>query len=212
MVSPKKYTLCLLSVLAAIFFSCSEKKQKPLTPAKIQPVPVINNAEEKARLYNIDKSPMDMIYFPEDFPIMKMSGKFTGLPVARVIYSRPSKDGRQIFGNVVKYGTYWRLGANEGTELEFFSDVEIMGKKVKRGRYILYCIPYEKRWTLRLNDDLYTWGLRIHSAKDVYSFEVPVEKSPNVFEVLTMKFAKDDDGAKLIMAWDSVRAELPFKY
>lgn len=210
MVSSRKYTLCLLSVLATIFFSCSEKQQKPLTPAKIQPV--VSNAEERARLYNIDKSPMDMIYFPEDFPIMKMSGKYTGLPVARVIYSRPSKDGRQIFGNVVKYGTYWRLGANEGTEIEFFSDVEIMGKKVKRGRYILYCIPYEKKWTLRLNDDLYTWGLRIHSARDVYSFDVPVQKSPNVFEVFTMKFAKEDDGAKLFMAWDSVRAELPFKY
>ena len=210
MVSSRKYTLCLLSVLATIFFSCSEKQQKPLTLAKIQPV--VSNAEERARLYNIDKSPMDMIYFPEDFPIMKMSGKYTGLPVARVIYSRPSKDGRQIFGNVVKYGTYWRLGANEGTEIEFFSDVEIMGKKVKRGRYILYCIPYEKKWTLRLNDDLYTWGLRIHSARDVYSFDVPVQKSPNVFEVFTMKFAKEDDGAKLFMAWDSVRAELPFKY
>jgi hypothetical protein len=197
-------------VLATIFFSCSEKQQKPLTPAKIQPV--VNKAEERARLYNIDKSPMDMIYFPEDFPIMKMSGKYTGLPVARVIYSRPSKDGRQIFGNVVKYGTYWRLGANEGTEIEFFSDVEIMGKKVKRGRYILYCIPYEKRWTLRLNEDLYTWGLRIHSAKDVYSFDVPVQKSPNVFEIFTMKFAKEDDGAKLLMAWDSARAELPFKF
>jgi hypothetical protein len=210
MFSSQKYTLCLLTVLAAIFFSCNEKQQRPLTPAKIQPV--VNNGEERARLYNIDKSPMDMIYFPEDFPIMKMSGKYTGLPVARVIYSRPSKDGRQIFGNVVKYGTYWRLGANEGTEIEFFSDVEILGKKVKRGRYILYCIPYEKRWTLRLNDDLYTWGLRIHSMKDVYSFDIPVEKSPNVFEVLTMKFSKQDNGAKLFMAWDSVRAELPFKY
>jgi hypothetical protein len=210
MVSFQKNILCLLTVLAAIFFSCNEKQRKPLTPAKIKPV--VNNGEERARLYNIDKSPMDMIYFPEDFPIMKMSGKYTGLPVARVIYSRPSKDGRRIFGNVVKYGTYWRLGANEGTEIEFFSDVEIMGKKVKRGRYILYCVPYEKKWTLRLNDDLYTWGLRIHSAKDVYSFDVPVQKSPNVFEVFTMKFSKQDDGAKLFMAWDSARAELAFKY
>ena len=153
-----------------------------------------------------------MIYIPEDFPIMKMSGKFTGLPVARVIYSRPSKDGRQIFGNVVKYGTYWRLGANEGTEIEFFSDVQIMGKKVKKGRYIIYCIPYEKKWTLRLNDDLYTWGLRIHSKRDVYSFDVPLQRTENTFEIFSMQFEKTDDGAKLLMAWDTTKAELPFKF
>ena len=198
--------------LITLFLSCSEKQPRTNPPPPVKVQPTANNAEERARLYNIDKSPMDMIYFPEDFPIMKMSGKFTGHPVARVIYSRPSKDGRQIFGNVVKYGTYWRLGANEGTEIEFFSDVQIMGKKVKKGRYIIYCIPYEKKWTLRLNDDLYTWGLRIHSKRDVYSFDVPLQRTENTFEIFSMQFEKTDDGAKLLMAWDTTKAELPFKF
>lgn len=160
----------------------------------------------------MDKSPMDIAYFPEDYPVLKMSGKAKEDPIARIIYSRPSKDDRSIFGNVVKYGTYWRLGANEGTEIEFFRDVDVMERKVKKGRYIIYSVPYEKKWTIKLNDDLYTWGLSIHSAKDVYSFDVPVTTSNNVFEVLTMKFENYEGGGRLMMAWDSVRTYLPFKY
>ena len=90
--------------------------------------------------------------------------------------------------------------------------LDVMGRNVKKGRYIIYSVPYEKKWTIKLNDDLYSWGLSIHSAKDVYSFDVPVTTSNNVFEVLTMKFEAADEGARLMMAWDSVRTYLPFKF
>jgi hypothetical protein len=33
--------------------------------------------------------------------------------VARVIYSRPQKADRTVFGDLVEYGKVWRLGANE---------------------------------------------------------------------------------------------------
>jgi hypothetical protein len=207
MFSSRTFSLVLL---ASALFSCKQKT--PPTNSAATVAPVITSREEKERLYDLDKSPMDMIYYPEDFPVLKMSGKVTGLPVARVIYSRPSKDGRAIFGNVVKYGTYWRLGANEGTEIEFFTDVVINGRRVKNGRYIIYCIPYEKKWTIRLNDDLYAWGLRIHSNRDVYSFDIPVEKLNQSIEILTMKFMQSGAGAELVMGWDSAKASLPFKY
>ena len=199
-------------ILLVVLASCEENKQPvPQAPTKV--VPSVSAKEERERIYNVDKSPMDMIYYPEDFPVLKMSAKSDGNPIARLIYSRPSKDGRSIFGNVVKYGTYWRLGANEGTELEFFTNVQINGKSVKKGRYIIYCIPYENKWTLRLNDDLYTWGLRIHSNRDVYSFDVPVTKTNGSIEILTMKFqAVKEREAQLVIGWDNVKASLPFKY
>jgi hypothetical protein len=193
-----------------MLYACNENQPKPTPPAIVQPA--LSNGQDKKRSSNMDKSPMDISYFPEDFPVMKMSGKVTGSPVARIIYSRPSKDGRVIFGNVVKYGTYWRLGANEGTEIEFFRDVIIKGKTVKKGRYIIYSIPYKNKWTIRLNEDLFTWGLSIHSAGDVYSFDIPVVTSNNPYEVLTIKFEPANNGAQLMFAWDSVRTYLPFKY
>ncbi len=57
------------------------------------------------------------------------------------------------------------LGANEATEIEFFRDVVIDQQKVEKGRYVLYFIPYEDKWTLVLNNDLFTWGLKIDSTK-----------------------------------------------
>lgn len=206
-----RHTLFL--AIAVVIVSCSDAPSNSTStrviPANAHPS---GDLQEKKRLANLDKSPMDIAYYPEEFPVLKMSGKIGGEPVARIIYSRPSKDGRDIFGNVVKYGAYWRLGANEGTELEFFRDVMIMGKTVKKGRYIIYCIPHEKEWTIRLNSDLYTWGLSIHSARDLYSFDVPVTAAQNNFEVLTMKFESINKGARLMMAWDDVVTYLPFTF
>src|SRR6476619_2172968 len=138
-----KYSLPLTLLLISIV-SCRDNQSTPVQQVNIEPSAA--KVQEKRRAANMDKSPMDIAYFPEDFPVLKMSGKESGEPIARIIYSRPSKDGREIFGNVVKYGTYWRLGANEGTEIEFFRDVTINSEKVKKGRYIIYTVPYKNKW------------------------------------------------------------------
>jgi hypothetical protein len=141
-----------------------------------------------------------------------MSGQAKEPIVARVIYSRPKKEGRTIFGNVLKYGARWRLGANEASEIEFFKDVTIQNSRVKQNRYIIYCIPYEDKWTVILNNDLFTWGLKIDSAKDVYKFDIPVSKAQYPMEYFTMGFEKIDTGVNLIMAWDTVKTTLSFSY
>ena len=46
---------------------------------------------------DLDKSPMDMSYAPQNYPILKMNGKIADQPVARIIYGRPQKAGRTIF-------------------------------------------------------------------------------------------------------------------
>ncbi|MEO8582893.1 MAG: DUF2911 domain-containing protein, partial [Flavitalea sp.] len=166
----RKYLIFLLVVMIPTFNACKPKEQKPPVAPIPRGIPV---KKERPQLVDVDKSPMDMSYYPPEYPILKMTGKVVAPPIARVIYSRPFTDGRVIFGNLIKYGEHWRLGANEATEIEFFTDVSILDKKVKKGRYILYCIPFEDKWTLVLNNDLYVWGLKIHSSADVTSFNVP---------------------------------------
>ena len=78
---------------------------------------------------------MDMSYYPNRYPVLKIQDKVTEPLVARVIYSRPQKNGRVIFGELIDYGKVWRLGANEATEIEFFTDVKINEIKIKKGRY-----------------------------------------------------------------------------
>jgi len=78
----------------------------------------------------IDKSPMDMSYYPANYPVLKIQDKITEPLLARVIYSRPQKTNRPIFGGLVKYGELWRTGANEATEIEFYNKVKIWGMKI----------------------------------------------------------------------------------
>ena len=85
----------------------------------------------------LDSSPLDMSYYPVDYPVLKIQDKVNEPLIARVVYSRPQKRGRKLFGDLVAYGQVWRLGANEATEIEFFRDVRIDNKTVKKGRYTL---------------------------------------------------------------------------
>jgi Protein of unknown function (DUF2911) len=155
---------------------------------------------------------VDISYFPEDYPILRMSGKVSSLPLARVIYSRPHRQGRKIFGTLLKYGEAWRLGANEATEIEFFQQVAIQGKTVKKGRYILYCIPETNKWTIIFNSNLFSWGLKPDPRYDVAKFEASVQPAPSDIEYFTMVFQKTATGADLLMAWDDVTARLPIVF
>jgi hypothetical protein len=158
----------------------------------------------------LDKSPMDMSYFPVDYPILKTQNKATMPPVARVVYSRPQKDNRTIFGQLVEYNKVWRLGANEATEIEFFKDVTIAGKKMAKGRYTLYAIPTENKWTLIFNKDTDTWGAFVYDdKKDVLRTDVPVQTLPSSVDAFSMNFNKTDKGMDLFIAWDTVSISLP---
>lgn len=164
-----------------------------------------------------DQSPMDISYFPKEFPQNKMSGTLLlQTPVARVIYSRPHKKGRPIFGtdekNLCPYGKPWRLGANESTEIEFFVPVVINGNNVKAGRYILYCVPYADKWIVVLNSNIDSWGLQIDPSKDILQTEIPVQKHIPALEDFTIVFEAASYGADLIMAWDEVKVSLPVTF
>ena len=160
----------------------------------------------------LDQSPMDIVYFPENYPILKIQNKAAALPVMRVIYSRPHKAGRLIFGGLVEYGDVWRVGANEASEIEFFRDVKINKKVVKKGRYTMYVIPYPDKWTFIINRETDIWGaFKYSSAKDVVRMDVPVYKN-DVVEDFTIDIVKTNFGASLNIYWDDVRTSVPISF
>lgn len=159
---------------------------------------------------DLDKSPLDVSYFPANYPILKMNGKTKTDPIARVIYSRPLKSNRPIFGGIVKYGELWRLGANESTELEVFKNMKVGGKVVAKGKYTLYCIPYENKWTIIINKDTFSWGsFTYNSKKDVARVEVPVTTIDEAVDPLTMYFEETSSGANFVIMWDNIKAAVP---
>ncbi|MEP6713639.1 MAG: DUF2911 domain-containing protein, partial [Ferruginibacter sp.] len=164
----KKYLFPLLLLLFCITLSCTQQSKPAPTSIIIDSI----TGAEKNPYATGDQSPMDMSYFPDEYPLQKMN-RTDSLPlIARVIYSRPHKKNRSIFGNspqsLCQYGKEWRLGANEATEIEFFKNVNINGKNIAKGSYILYCIPNPDRWTIVLNSNLHTWGLHMDETKDIF--------------------------------------------
>lgn len=167
----------------------------------------------QTKLPALDKSSMDMIYYPAGYPVLKIQDKITDPLVARVVYSRPLKGGRVIFGDLLEFGKIWRLGANEATEIEFFQHVKINGTKIKKGRYTMYCIPNASTWTIIINKETDTWGsFKYNEKKDIVRAEVPVQKQTDITEAYSMVFEKATGGANLIMAWDDTRVSLPINF
>ena len=138
----------------------------------------------------VDKSAMDMAYFPDHFAHDRKEGDKA---LIRVVYSRPQKGGRAIFGTTVPYGKVWRTGANESTEIKFYQDVTFGGKTVKAGTYALFTIPGEKEWTIILNSDLDFWGAYQYKEKnDVLRITAPVSSLPTAVENFAIQFEKKE--------------------
>ena len=172
-----------------------------------------NTLLAQTKLPPVDKSPMDMSYYPTDYPLLKIQNKATEPLAARVIFSRPQKNGRVIFGELLNYGEVWRLGANEATEIEFYRNVTIGNSKIKKGRYTLYCIPNVDKWTLILNKETDTWGaFKYDDKKDIVRIDAPLQKQSEILDSFVMAFEKSTKGANLVIAWDDIRVNFPINF
>lgn len=151
----------------------------------------------------MDTSPMDMVAYRNDNNEILM----------RVIYSRPQKRNREVFGKLVPYGEVWRTGANETTEIAFYKDMEIGGETFEAGTYALYTIPNEKEWTIILNKSQHTWGAYEYTdEKDLVRIKVPVRNMEHPLEnfSMTLEPANKDKGINLLMGWDNKYVKVPF--
>jgi len=167
------------------------------------------------RFTQTDKSPMDMVYYPVDYPKLKARPTPVTEPlIVRLIYSRPQKMGRKVFGELVEDGKIWRLGANEATEIEFFREVKIGNKRIKKGRYTMYALENKTQWTLIINAELDTWGaFNYNAAKDVLRINCAVQKTAEPIEAFSMQFEKlSDQSCQLYIAWDDVMVALPISW
>ena len=209
-------SLILIHAFTVLLFSCNNEKLQSRKINTIVNKDTLPNKEIVNPYATHDQSPMDMSYYPPEYPVLRMNGTDSTSLVARLIYSRPQKKGRTIFGNTEKslrqYGKEWRLGANEATEIEFFKPVIIAGKRIDKGRYIIYCIPFPDKWTIVLNSNLYTWGLHMDATKDLFKTVIPVQEQTPSVEDFSMIFQPTVHGADLVMAWGDIKVVLPVNF
>jgi hypothetical protein len=158
-----------------------------------------------------DKSPLDKAYFPDNFAHDRKDGEKA---IIRVTYSRPMKKERDVFGGMVEFNEVWRTGANEATEIKFYQDVKMGGKKIKAGAYSLFSIPGETEWVIIFNSDLDYWGAYSYKEEnDVLRFSAKTMESQKVIESFTIQFEEkmDNDGV-MYLAWDDTIVTVPFEY
>jgi Protein of unknown function (DUF2911) len=193
------------------FLSACQPQQKPIgTSVELTPA---NTGNTTVNPYApVDISPMDMSYWPVDYPKQRMASAVRSAPMARVIYSRPHLQGRKLFNGILQYEQLWRLGANEATELQLFQEASIEGQRIKAGRYTLYCIPHPESWTFILNGTTDIWGVKQEFSTDLARFEVPVTNTGAGLEYFTMAFKEKKDKAELIVAWENWEARIQFTF
>ncbi len=143
-----------------------------------------------------------------------------GLTDVKIDYSRPRIKGRQIFGNgagvVTPYGTLWRTAANAGTVITFGDDVEVEGKKVAKGAYLLLTIPGATEWTVILYSDVAMGGNtdQYKQDKDAARFTVKSEKLTEKVEMFTINvtdLSDDNTAAKIQLAWENTSVKFGVK-
>jgi len=158
-----------------------------------------------------DPSPADIVYFPLN--AAKVKTDEDAKPIIKVVYSRPQKKGRDIFGVLEQFGNVWRFGANESTEIRFYKKVNIGGKKIKAGNYSLFAIPNKDTWTIILNSQTDRWGAFTYDQKkDVVRVNIPVKSITKPIEYFSITFIPLTTGATLIAAWDKTQVELPIVF
>jgi hypothetical protein len=152
-------------------------------------------------------------FSPEDEVVFKG----TDLTI-RVVYNRPYKKGRTIYGGLVPYDKVWRTGANEATTFETSKDIIIEGQTLKKGKYSLWTIPGSETWTVIFNSEYGQWGINSKGEanrspeKDALSVKVAAVQQDQEFEQFTISFEKTGEDAEMVLIWDKTLVAVPFSY
>ena len=149
---------------------------------------------------------------PKASPLAKLEQR-VGLTDIKIEYSRPGKNNRVVFGDVVPFNEVWRTGANENTKITT-SDALIFGKDtLKPGTYAIFTKPAADSWELIFYADATNWGTpeKWEDSKVVFRTKAMVTVLPSVVETFTISLDNlENESASLNFTWDKTSVSFPF--
>ncbi|WP_294669225.1 DUF2911 domain-containing protein [uncultured Fluviicola sp.] len=150
---------------------------------------------------------------PQPSPSGKLE-QTVGLTDLTIQYSRPSKKGRVIFGDVVPFGEVWRTGANQNTTFTN-SDPVIFGKDtLKPGTYALFTKPTKESWDLFFYTSTDNWGTPDNWDDKKVALKVSAKPTAlkEVVETFTISIdgLESVNGGTLTLKWDQTAVAFPF--
>jgi DUF2911 family protein len=145
-------------------------------------------------------------------PPAKAECKLADGKTVTIDYSSPRAKGRKIFGGLVPYGQVWRAGANEATSIVTTSDIFVGGKAVPAGKYTIFTVPAEDKWTLVISKKTGEWGTAYPGVdNDLARIDMKVSKTSAPVENFTIAFDQSAGGCTLRMEWENARASVDLK-
>ena len=145
-------------------------------------------------------------------PPAKAECKLADGKTVTIDYSSPRAKGRKIFGGLVPYGQIWRAGANEATTFVTSSDITVGGKAVPAGKYTIFTVPAEDKWSLVVSKKTGEWGTAYPGPdNDLARIDMKVSKTSSSIENFTIAFDQSGSACTLRMEWESTRASVDIK-
>lgn len=173
---------------------------------KVERLPAVDiNAIATAWLAADEKgAKMGMLSIPDS--VMTNIG---GADIA-IKYSRPSKRGRVIFGEIVEWNKVWRTGANSATMFTTSKDLMFGGTHVPAGSYTLFTLPTQTGATLIINKQTGQWGTEYKPEMDLARIPMTTKKIANPLERFVITIDPQGNGGVLKLSWDTMEMAVPF--
>lgn len=167
--------------------------------------------------FNLVSAQLDL---PRGSQMAKVSQRI-GITDITIVYSRPSVNDREVWGQLVPYGmnnlgfgtakeSPWRAGANENTIFKTTHDIKIGGKPLAAGKYGLHMVVNEDNTAkILLTNNHGAWGSYFFEPSDV-ALEVEVT-STEIPHVEQLKFEFNEVNATSAVAslnWE--KKQIPF--
>ncbi|HKK46229.1 MAG TPA: DUF2911 domain-containing protein, partial [Balneolaceae bacterium] len=128
----------------------------------------------------------------------------------QVMYSRPSKRGRKIWGGLVPWNKVWRTGANAATQFSTDKDIDMNGTTIPAGTYTLYSIYTPDSAKLIVNSQTGQWGTVYHEDQDFARIDMNKTDAGQPYEMFTISFDSSGSQPLMQLTWDATRYQLPF--
>ncbi|BFP43373.1 hypothetical protein FGF1_42180 [Flavobacteriaceae bacterium GF1] len=158
---------------------------------------------------------------PRGSQMAKVSQRI-GITDITIVYSRPSVNDREIWGQLVPYGmnnfgfgtakeSPWRAGANENTIFKTTHAIKIAGKELPAGKYGLHMVVNEDNTAKVLFSKNHgAWGSYFYEpSEDVLQVDISTAEIPHV-EQLKFEFNEvDATSAVASLNWE--KKQFPFK-
>lgn len=155
---------------------------------------------------------VQITYAQIDLPAPSQGATLTqkfGLTEIKIDYSRPSVNGREIFGKLLPTDSIWRLGANTPTTITLKDSITVNGNGLAKGTYNVIARTGKNNWEILFLNDLSMSAFTYKPASEYLKITAPVMKTGKSVESFTISTSNiKTNSCTLSFEWENSSVSL----